>query len=202
MSKRTFTLAALSLGVCAGLTGPNPAAARQTPASTAQAHDFNAEFDALVERLNAARSAFNEQMNALHEGFDWDKASAEEKAAFEKKSAELAAKDPSPTYVKEFAALAERAKGSDTEVKALIKVLELDQTEPGADQTPGGIALATLLTKHIKSPELAKLPTALSRARSIDTEQRKTCSLPRDGKDNQEEDAGHQRRSHIFQREE
>jgi outer membrane murein-binding lipoprotein Lpp len=173
MSKRAFTLAALSFGVCAGLAGPSPATARQTPASTAQAQDFNAEFDALVERLNAARSAFQEEMNKLYEGFDEDKASAEEKAAFEKKSAELEAKDPSPTYVKEFAALAERAKGTDTAAKALIKVLELDATKPGSGVTAGGEALATLLSVHIKSPELAKLPTALSRARSLDTEQRK-----------------------------
>ena len=173
MSNRTFTLAALAFGVGAGLAGPGPASARQTPASTAQAQDFNAEFDALVERLNAARSAFSEEMNKLYEGFDDAKASADEKAAFEKKAAELQAKDPSPAFVKDFAALAERAKGTDTAVKALIRVLELDQTKPGSEVTAGGEALATLLSKHIKSPELAKLPNALSRARSIDAEQRK-----------------------------
>jgi hypothetical protein len=175
MIDRANKLAPLMFGACALLYAPNLVSARQTPASTAKAQDVASEFDALVERYEAAQNAYSTELRALNKDFDEDKATAEEKAAFEKKSAELEAKDPSLAFVKEFEAFAEHSKGTDSAVKALIKVIEIDHTEPGLAETSGGRALSNLLATYIKSPQLTKLPTAMARARSLDSEQRKSA---------------------------
>jgi hypothetical protein len=165
MDPRVPRAASLLLSLCALAAAPSFALAQQPPASTAKTQDLASEFDALVARFEAARSAYYDEMRALYKDYDENKASEAEKAAFEKKSAELEAKDPSASYVKEFAALAERAKGTEVGAKALLQVVQNDRGEPGGPATK---ALSTLIAQYLQSPALKELPMILQYGGSID----------------------------------
>jgi len=162
MDHRTPRAAPLLLSLWALAAAPSFALTQQPPASTAKAQDLSAEFDALVERFDTARTAYYDEMRALYKGYDEDKASAEEKATFEAKAHALEEKDPTTAFVKEFAALAERAKGTEVAAKSLLQVVQNDR---GALSVK---ALATLLASHMQSPVINELPMVLQYARALD----------------------------------
>jgi thiol-disulfide isomerase/thioredoxin len=167
----------LLLGVLAIAAAPSAVFAQEPPAAAATNQDFSAEFDALTARFETAMAAYYNEQNALYNGFDADKATAEEKAALRAKAKELEAKDPSPTFVKEFEALAQRAAGSEVEVRALCKVVELDHarsTSEAAD-TAGRKALDKLIAEHVQSAAISKLPGLVARAEWFDRKVRETA---------------------------
>lgn len=168
VNDRSSKVAVLLVSMAMWAAAPDFAVAQQPAASTAKTQDFDSEFAALYERFESAQTAHDAAFEALYSGFDASKASAEERAALEKKRAELDAKDPSPIFVKEFASLAERAKGTEVAPKALMQVLDIDHTPPAVADSPGRKALATLLADYIRSPLLSDLPPILQYAPSID----------------------------------
>jgi hypothetical protein len=136
--------------------------------SAAKPQDLRAEFDALRQSFEEAQDTYHAALRALYAGFDFETATAEEEAAVEKKRAEIDATDPSPRFLKEFASLAERAKGTPVAAEALVQVLKLDRSPYTAPDSPARKALATLLGEHIQSPALKELPTILQYARPLD----------------------------------
>jgi hypothetical protein len=158
-----FVLTALAF-----FASPSFALAQSPPRSAPAPQELSAELETLRKSLQEAQDAYRAELDALYADFDEQKATDEERALLEKKRAEIDARDPSPRFVKEFGSLAERAKGTPVAAEALMQVLELDRTPSNVEESAGRKALATLLTEHIQSPALSRLPTIVQYASSVD----------------------------------
>ena len=149
--------------VAAALTGTVAVAARgqeHVPVA-AQAHDFAADFDALVERLDTAREAFHAKLRALYADFDADKATQDEKDAFEAKLQAAYGEDPAPKFRDEFKTLAVQAKGSEIAAKSWLKVIELAGYDDAAKPAIV-LAVDTLLAEHLQGTQLEGLTYSVS----------------------------------------
>jgi hypothetical protein len=126
-----------------GFGAPGSAQAGEALQATPEASvpDFEAELQALVDRFNAKR----EEAYEAYQAAETD----------EQRNGALATL-PGEDWAPEFEALAGKAKGTDTAVRAWIWVLRLTE-----DQDRSWNVIERLLSESMQSPALAELPGEL-----------------------------------------
>lgn len=131
---KRWSVAALALGLVATL-GFGQGATK----------DLQKKLDGIVERFDKTQKDFDKT-------FEDAKDDAEREALMEKR--------PGLEFVAEFKALATEAKGTEIAAKSWMKVATLAADFGEKDDVIG--ALDVLLADHVKSPELAALPSLIS----------------------------------------
>ena len=144
----------LLIHACALALAP-AASAAPPPWPVLRVQDLQAEFDALAERLDQAQEEFYGKLRALYADVDEEQLSETERSELEAKAAAIYATDPSPAFALEFAALGDKAAGSQVALECWLKVLDLDR---GASESAlRDKALAKLLSDHLQATELERL---------------------------------------------